>query len=105
MSPSLGHDLADAILLPVSLRPLDVLDLDPLLCSDTLRVRANRLPERLRELGTPEESLARLSAPIGLDLGARTPEETAVAVAAEIISLTWNGSGRRLTELESPIHR
>jgi xanthine dehydrogenase accessory factor len=61
--------------------------------------------ERLRELGVPAESLSRLSAPIGLDLGARTPEETAVAIAAEIIALSWNGSGRRLTELESPIHR
>jgi xanthine dehydrogenase accessory factor len=60
---------------------------------------------RLRELGVPEESLKRLSAPIGLDLGARTPEETAVAIAAEIIALSWNGSGRRLTDLESPIHR
>jgi xanthine dehydrogenase accessory factor len=60
---------------------------------------------RLRELGVPAESLRRLSAPIGLDLGARTPEETAVAIAAEIIALSWNGSGRRLTDLESPIHR
>jgi xanthine dehydrogenase accessory factor len=60
---------------------------------------------RLHELGVPEESLKRLSAPIGLDLGARTPEETAVAIAAEIIALSWNGSGRRLTDLDSPIHR
>ena len=37
--------------------------------------------------------------------GARTPEETAVAIAAEIIALSWNGSGRRLTDLASPIHR
>jgi xanthine dehydrogenase accessory factor len=60
---------------------------------------------RLRELGVAPESLARLSAPIGLDLGARTPEETAVAIAAEIIALSWNGTGRRLTELATPIHR
>jgi xanthine dehydrogenase accessory factor len=60
---------------------------------------------RLRELGIPASALERLSAPIGLDLGARTPEETAVAIAAEIIALSWNGSGRRLTDLESPIHR
>jgi xanthine dehydrogenase accessory factor len=68
------------------------------------RTHQDRL-DRLRDLGTPAESLARLSAPIGLDLGARTPEETAVAIAAEIIALSWNGSGLRLTDLESPIHR
>jgi xanthine dehydrogenase accessory factor len=68
------------------------------------RTHDDRL-QRLRELGMGEEALSRLSAPIGLDLGARTPEETAVAIAAEIIALSWNGSGRRLSELESPIHR
>jgi xanthine dehydrogenase accessory factor len=68
------------------------------------RTHDDRL-QRLRELGVGEESLARLSAPIGLDLGARTPEETAVAIAAEIIALSWNGTGRRLTDLEAPIHR
>jgi xanthine dehydrogenase accessory factor len=59
---------------------------------------------RLRELGIGEEELARLAAPIGLDLGARTPEETAVAIAAEIVALTWNGTGRRLSEMDTPIH-
>jgi xanthine dehydrogenase accessory factor len=52
-----------------------------------------------------EKALARVASPIGLDLGARTPEETAVAVAAEIIALNWGGSGRRLSDLELPIHR
>jgi hypothetical protein len=47
MSTSLGDDLADAILLPVSLRLLDVLDLDAVLGRDTLGVGPNRLPERL----------------------------------------------------------
>jgi len=51
MSPSLGDDLADAILLPVPLRLLDVLDLDAFLGSNTLGVGPNGLPERLRELG------------------------------------------------------
>jgi xanthine dehydrogenase accessory factor len=59
---------------------------------------------RLREAGVTEEQLARLSAPIGLDLGARTPEETAVAIAAEIVAQTWGGSGRPLTDLDTPIH-
>ncbi len=67
------------------------------------RTHADRR-ERLDELGVPASALARLAAPIGLDLGARTPEETAVAIAAEIIALRWNGSGRRLTDLEAPIH-
>jgi xanthine dehydrogenase accessory factor len=60
--------------------------------------------QRLREAGVPAESLARLCSPIGLDLGARTPEETAVAIAAEIISQAWGGTGRRLAELQAPIH-
>ncbi|GAB7038251.1 MULTISPECIES: XdhC family protein [Catenuloplanes] len=60
---------------------------------------------RLRDAGVPEAALARLSSPIGLDLGARTPEETAVSVAAEIVASAWGGSGRPLTELEAPIHR
>ena len=49
---------------------------------------------RLREAGLTEEELARLSSPIGLDLGARTPEETAISIAAEIIAGRWGGSGR-----------
>jgi xanthine dehydrogenase accessory factor len=48
--------------------------------------------------------LARLSSPIGLDLGARTPEETAISVAAEIIQLRWGGGGTRLSDLSGPIH-
>jgi xanthine dehydrogenase accessory factor len=45
-----------------------------------------------------------MSSPIGLDLGARTPEETAVSIAAEIIALRWGGSGQRLAELDGRIH-
>ena len=48
---------------------------------------------RLREAGLSEEELGRLSSPIGLDLGARTPEETAISIAAEIIAGRWGGSG------------
>jgi len=39
---------------------------------------------RLREAGVTENELARLHSPIGLDLGARTPEEAALSIAAEI---------------------
>src|SRR5215470_2674756 len=59
---------------------------------------------RLRDAGMSEAELARLSSPIGLDLGARTPEESAVSIAAEIIALRWGGAGERLTALEGPIH-
>jgi xanthine dehydrogenase accessory factor len=68
------------------------------------RTHDDRL-RRLREAGVDEQALARLSSPIGLDLGARTPEETAVSIAAEIISQTWGGTGRRLTDTPEPIHR
>lgn len=59
---------------------------------------------RLREVGLDEDHLARLSSPIGLDLGGRTPEETAVSVAAEIIALRWRGSGVRLKDIGSRVH-
>jgi xanthine dehydrogenase accessory factor len=59
---------------------------------------------RLRELGLTEAELARLHAPIGLDVGARTPEETAVSIAAEITSMRWGGSGTQLRETTGPIH-
>lgn len=68
------------------------------------RTHEDRL-KRLREAGVEEDALARLSSPIGLDLGARTPEETAVAIMAEIISLKWNGTGQRLTLTDLSIHR
>ncbi len=60
--------------------------------------------ERLREAGLNEEELARLSSPIGLDLGARTPEETAISIAAEIIAGRWGGSGERLARTDGRIH-
>ena len=59
---------------------------------------------RLREAGMTEAEIARLRSPIGLDLGARTPEETAVAIAAELIQLRWGGSGQPLTATTGRIH-
>ena len=67
------------------------------------RTHDDRL-RRLREQGVGEREIARLSSPIGLDLGARTPEETAVSIAAELIALRWGGGGLRLSEREGPIH-
>lgn len=59
---------------------------------------------RLREAGMSDEELARLHAPIGLDVGARTPEETAVSIAAELIQTRWGGSGKPLTDTKGRIH-
>ncbi|MFJ1969158.1 XdhC family protein [Streptomyces sp. NPDC087903] len=59
----------------------------------------------LREEGVTEDELARLRSPIGLDLGARTPEETAVSITAEIIAQANQGTGRPLTQITGPIHR
>lgn len=67
------------------------------------RTHADRLA-RLREVGVSEGELARLRSPIGLDLGARTPEETAVSIAAEIVSLQRGGGGLPLRDLDGPIH-
>ncbi|MFI1697144.1 XdhC family protein [Streptomyces bobili] len=59
---------------------------------------------RLREVGVTELELARLRSPIGLDLGARTPEETALSIAAEIVANRRGGSGVALTGAHTPIH-
>src|SRR5262245_38176885 len=67
------------------------------------RTHEDRLA-RLREAGLTEEELTRLSSPIGLDLGARTPEGTATSIAAEIIAGRWGGSGQRLGITEGRIH-
>ncbi len=61
--------------------------------------------ERLEEAGLDADGFARLWSPIGLDLGGRTPEETAVSICAEIIA---SRTGRRLESLkdtEGPIHK
>ncbi|MFJ9801214.1 XdhC family protein [Streptomyces wuyuanensis] len=59
---------------------------------------------RLREAGVGELELARLRSPIGLDLGARTPEETALSIAAEIVAVRRGGSGIPLAGARTPIH-
>jgi xanthine dehydrogenase accessory factor len=68
------------------------------------RTHEDRL-HRLREQGVDDAALARLRSPIGLDLGARTPQETAVSIAAEILLERHGGSGARLTDTIGPIHR
>lgn len=96
----LTHDPKfDVPLLKVALR----LDVGYVGAMGSRRTHEDRL-ERLRAEGLTEEELSRLCSPIGLDLGARTPEETAVSIAAEMIALRWGGQGKRLSELAGPIH-
>ena len=59
----------------------------------------------LREAGVTDTELARLHSPIGLDLGARTPEETAISIVGEIIANRWGATGAPLRTLADPIHR
>ena len=59
---------------------------------------------RLREAGVTDEGLARLRSPIGIDIGGRTPEETAVSICAEIIALRSGRKVSALRDTEGPIH-
>jgi len=96
----LTHDPKfDAPLLEVALR----LPLAYVGAMGSRRTHEDRLA-RLREAGLGETELARLASPIGLDLGARTPEETAVSIAAEIIAARWGGGGERLSTTSGRIH-
>lgn len=67
------------------------------------RTHRERL-QRLRDVGVTDAQLARLRSPLGLDLGARTPEETALSIAAEIVADRRGGSGGRLGDSSGPIH-
>jgi len=60
---------------------------------------------RLSSAGLTAAQLAGLSSPIGLDLGARTPQETAVSIAAEIVARRWGGTGEPLAARRGRIHR
>ena len=97
----LTHDPKfDVPLLEVALRMPEVAYVGAM---GSRRTHDDRLA-RLREAGLSEEELGRLSSPIGLDLGARTPEETAISIAAEIIAGRWGGSGQRLGVTDGRIH-
>ncbi|MDP6215343.1 MAG: XdhC family protein, partial [Acidimicrobiales bacterium] len=67
------------------------------------RTHENRL-ERLREVGVDDAGVERLRSPIGLDIGARTPEETAISIVSEIIVLRTSRSTRALSTTDGPIH-
>ncbi|MEU3148124.1 MULTISPECIES: XdhC family protein [unclassified Streptomyces] len=60
--------------------------------------------DRLVESGLTGAEMSRLRSPVGLDLGARTPEEVAVSVAAEIVALRWGGTGAPLSVTEGAVH-
>ncbi|WP_040782388.1 XdhC family protein [Nocardia pneumoniae] len=60
---------------------------------------------RLRDSGITEDQLARLKSPVGLDLNARTPDETAISIAAQILAERGDASARPLDRTDGPIHR
>jgi xanthine dehydrogenase accessory factor len=60
--------------------------------------RTNIVLQRLRESGAQEERLEKVRAPIGLDIGAVTPEEVALAIMAEIVAVRRGGKGDSLSE-------
>lgn len=64
-----------------------------------------RRAARLRALGVPEERIARIRMPVGLDLGGSSPAETAVSILAEVLAARTGGTGRPLRELAGPVHR
>ncbi|GGW95826.1 xanthine dehydrogenase accessory factor [Streptomyces malachitofuscus] len=64
-----------------------------------------RRARALAEAGVSAQALARLSSPVGLDLGGRSPAETAVSIAAEIIAARHGGGGERLSRRAGPVHR
>jgi xanthine dehydrogenase accessory factor len=68
------------------------------------RTHSDRV-RRLLKAGLTRDEIDVVHSPIGLDLGARTPEETAVSIAAQIIALRWGGSGAQLSREAGPIHR
>lgn len=63
-----------------------------------------RRVERLRDAGLDERSIARIHAPCGLDVGARTPSETAISILAEVIAVRTGRTGESLRETSGPIH-
>lgn len=60
--------------------------------------RTNIVLQRLRENGAPDNVLDAVHAPVGLDIGAVTPEEVALAIMAEIVAVRRGGKGQSLSE-------
>jgi xanthine dehydrogenase accessory factor len=87
---------------PAILAALDT-DVGYLGAMGSRRTHADRL-ERLRAAGVTEPQLTRVMAPIGLDIGARTPEETAVSICGEIIACRTGRPAASLRVGDGPIH-
>jgi xanthine dehydrogenase accessory factor len=68
------------------------------------RAQAERR-ERLLAAGITEEEMSRISAPIGLDLGATSAEETAVSIMAELVAVRHGRDGGRLSQAKGRIHK
>ncbi|MFF7940164.1 XdhC family protein [Nocardia gamkensis] len=68
------------------------------------RTHAERV-ERLLAAGVTDDQLGRLRSPVGLDLGARTPDETAISIAAQILAERGGASALPLDRIDGPIHR
>jgi xanthine dehydrogenase accessory factor len=97
----LTHDPKfDVPLLEVALRGPEIAYIGAM---GSRRTHEDRLA-RLQDAGLSEGELKRMHSPIGLDLGSRTPEETAVSIAAEIIAEQWGGSGSPLAGRTDNIH-
>ena len=60
----------------------------------------SHIVSKLVEEGFDTSALERIHAPVGLDIGAETPEEIAVSVAAELVMLDRGGHGTPLKDLE-----
>jgi xanthine dehydrogenase accessory factor len=80
---------------------VDAPGLPPLLESDAAYIgvigskrRWKMTVDKLKEMGVPEEKIARVHSPIGLELQAETPEEIAVSIMAEILMLRGGGTGK-----------
>lgn len=114
ISGSLGDPGLDAAVVEDAVGMLDSgTSAAPVVCSprapgSRTRTRSRRTHEdrlaRLRAAGVTEDELARLSSPVGLDLGASTPEETAISIAAEIIATRNAASARPLSTTTGRIH-
>ena len=68
------------------------------------RSTCSRRLQQLRDEGIAEEELQRIRAPIGLDLGGQSPEETAVAILAEVLAVRYGRDGNPLTNGNGAIH-
>ena len=68
------------------------------------RTHAERV-ERLVAEGVTQAGIDRIMAPIGLDIGSRTPEETAISICAEIIALRTGHLAPSLRDATGAIHR